>query len=132
MPGYLISPIYTASEIPLTPTGNVFSTNVQDGISELDKELVYSSSAPENPSEGSLWVDSDTFEIFTWNGSDWVLVGGAGAKGGGTDKVFYENDILITTNYTITTNKNALSAGPIEIDSGVEIEIPENSVWTIV
>jgi hypothetical protein len=114
MPGYLISPIYTASEIPLTPTGNVFSTNVQDGISELDKELVYSSSAPENPSEGSLWVDSDTFETYVYNGSDWVLISGSGggATGGGTDEVFYENDTLVTTDYTITENKNAVTAGP--------------------
>lgn len=58
--------------------------------------------------------------------------GGAGATGGGTDEAFFENDTIITTNYTITSNKNAMTAGPIEISSGVEVTIPSGSVWTIV
>jgi hypothetical protein len=55
----------------------------------------------------------------------------AGAKGGGEDKVFWENDIEVTENYTITTNKNAGSFGPIEIATGATVEIPEGSVWII-
>lgn len=62
----------------------------------------------------------------------WDAAGGAGAVGGGTDKAFYENDITITTNYTITTNKNAMSAGPITVNSGVTVTVPSGSVWTIV
>lgn len=56
----------------------------------------------------------------------------AGATGGGTDQVFYENDITVQTNYTINTNKNAMSAGPITINSGVTVTVPSGSVWTIV
>ena len=52
--------------------------------------------------------------------------------GGGTDKVFVENDKTVTTNYTITTDKNAFSAGPITINSGVTVTVPTGSVWTIV
>lgn len=55
-----------------------------------------------------------------------------GAVGGGTDHVFYENDILITSNYTITTNKNAMTAGPVTVQSGVVVTVPTGSVWTIV
>ena len=58
--------------------------------------------------------------------------GGGGATGGGSDQVFYENGANVTTDYTISTNKNALSAGPITINSGVTVTIPANSVWTIV
>ena len=57
---------------------------------------------------------------------------GGGATGGGSDKVFYENDITITTNYTITTNKNAMSAGPVTINSGVTVTVPSGSVWSII
>lgn len=60
-----------------------------------------------------------------------VVVGGS-AVGGGTDKVFYENDITITTNYTIGTNKNAMTAGPITINSGVTVTVPSGSVWSII
>ena len=57
---------------------------------------------------------------------------GGGATGGSTDQIFYENDQTVTTNYTITTNKNAMSAGPITINSGVTITIPSGSEWSIV
>lgn len=56
----------------------------------------------------------------------------AGAKGGGTDQVFYENDINVTTNYTISTNKNAMSAGPITVGSGITVTVQDGSTWTIV
>jgi len=60
----------------------------------------------------------------------WGLAGGA--LGGGTDQVFYENDIVITQNYTIGTNKNALTAGPVTINAGVTVVVPSGSAWSIV
>ena len=47
----------------------------------------------------------------------------AGATGGGSDEVFYENGQTVTTNYTITNGKNAMSAGPITINSGVTVTV---------
>ena len=47
-------------------------------------------------------------------------------------EVFYENPTTVTANYTITTNKNAMSAGPITINSGVVITVPNGSTWTVV
>jgi hypothetical protein len=55
-----------------------------------------------------------------------------GATGAGGDAIFWENDQNVTTNYTISTNKNAMSAGPITVDSGVVVTIPSGSVWTVV
>jgi hypothetical protein len=57
---------------------------------------------------------------------------GIGAQGGGSDKVFYENDQLITANYTITTYRNAMSTGPVTINSGVAVTVPDGSRWVIV
>jgi hypothetical protein len=70
-----------------------------------------------------------TFEGYK-NGA-WGAIGG-GATGGGSDDAFYENTQTITTNYTITTNKNAMSAGPITINAGIIVTIPSGSVWSIV
>ena len=44
----------------------------------------------------------------------------------------YENAQTITANYTITTNYNAMSAGPITINTGVTVTIPNNSNWVVV
>ena len=52
----------------------------------------------------------------------WGAAGG-GAEGGGTDEIFWENDQTITTNYSITNNKNAGSFGPITIQSGVAVTV---------
>jgi hypothetical protein len=37
-----------------------------------------------------------------------------------------------TSSYSITAGKNAVSAGPITINSGVTVTIPSNSTWVIV
>ena len=58
--------------------------------------------------------------------------GGAGATGAGGDEVFYENDQNVTTDYTITSGKNAMSAGPITVDNTVTVTVPSGSEWTIV
>jgi hypothetical protein len=46
--------------------------------------------------------------------------------------IFYENETTVTTDYTISAGKNAMTAGPITINNGVTITIPANSVWSVV
>ena len=61
-----------------------------------------------------------------------IAGGGGGAVGAGTDKVFYENDIGVAQSYTITSAKNAMSAGPITLGNGVVVTIPNGSTWSVV
>jgi hypothetical protein len=65
-----------------------------------------------------------------YNGSAWGGVGGA--RGGGSDRVFYENGQVVTTSYAITAASNAMSAGPITINSGVTVTVGSGQVWTVV
>ena len=46
--------------------------------------------------------------------------------------VFFENDTTLTSSYTITAGKNAMTAGPITIADGVTVTIPDGSTWTVV
>ena len=55
-----------------------------------------------------------------------------GATGAGGDKIFVENGQVVTTNYTITTNCNAMTAGDITINSGITVTVPSGSRWVIV
>lgn len=84
-----------------------------------------------SPAAGYFRFNSDAGAFEGYNGTAWGAVGG-GATGAGGDAVFVENDQTVTTDYTITSGKNASSAGPIEIDTGVTVTIPTDSVWTIV
>lgn len=63
----------------------------------------------------------------------WGAIGGSGgASGGGSDAVFYENGQTVNTDYSITASTNAMSAGPITVDSAATVTIPSGSTWVIV
>ena len=57
--------------------------------------------------------------------------GGGGATGGGTDKIFFENGQTVTTSYSIPSGSNAMSTGPITINSGVTVTVPSGSRWVV-
>jgi hypothetical protein len=90
-------------------------------------------SAPSSPVNGDVWITSASM-FARISGATVDLAGGGGSNvpvGGGSDKVFWENDTTVTTSYTITTGKNAVSAGPITINNGATVTIPTGSEWTI-
>lgn len=68
----------------------------------------------------------DTFEIYRSAYSLKVPTGGQ------TDRIFFENDININFDYTIPAGRNASTAGPVNIMSGVVITVPIGSAWSIV
>ena len=70
------------------------------------------------------------FEGYTYPAETWGTLGG-GAGGGGSDEVFVENAMVVTTDYELTSGKSASSVGPITINSGVTITIPSGQNWVI-
>lgn len=84
-----------------------------------------------SPAAGYFRFNNTNTEFEGYNGSTWGAVGG-GASGGSGNPFVYENDTNVTANYTINTGKNAMSAGPITIDSGFTVTVPSGSVYTIV
>ena len=66
------------------------------------------------------------------NGSTGAVTVTVTAKGGGTDQIFWENDVFINSSYTIPLNKNAMTAGPVTVANGATITIQDGSSWAIV
>ena len=60
------------------------------------------------------------------------LPASAPVGGATTNTVFFENDNSVDVNYSVTSGKNAMSAGPIAIKSGITVTVPSGSFWTIV
>ena len=83
------------------------------------------------PAAGMFRFNSTDGSFEGYNGTAWGSIGG-GATGGGGDDVFYENAMNVTTNYTLPTGKNAMSAGPIIVDDGVVVTVPDGANWTVV
>jgi len=67
-----------------------------------------------------------------YNGTNWVLSGGGGGGGTSAGGAVYENNQTISANYTMTTGKNGVSAGPVTIATGIVVSIPSGSRWVIV
>lgn len=42
------------------------------------------------------------------------------------------NSQLVTTDYTIPSGSNAMSAGPVAVDTGITVTVSSGSVWVIV
>jgi hypothetical protein len=98
-------------------------------------------SAAHSAYTGGSWTltlpgtDGTSGEFLTTNGSgvsSWAAVPAGAPTGGGSEKVFYENENQVDTNYTLTTNYNAVSAGPVTVASGITVTIPAGQAWVIV
>ena len=109
-------------------------TSTADGATVIASDIV---------DEDNLKVDNAptndyvlTAKSSAAGGLTWAEAAGGGAVGGGSDKIFMENGQTVTTNYTIGTEFgaacNALSAGPITINSGITVTIDSGDNWTIV
>jgi len=82
------------------------------------------------PQAGYIRFNTDFTSFEGYNGTEWGNIG-AGAQGGGSNQVFFENDQTVTTSYAITLNKSAMSTGPITINSSVTITVPSGSRWVV-
>jgi hypothetical protein len=101
------------------------------GTGQLDLPAGTTAQRSGSPNSGMIRFNTTLSTFEGYNGTAWGSIGG-GATGGGSDDVFYENGQTVTTNYTLTTSKNAVSAGPITINSGVTVTVPSGQSWVIV
>ena len=115
---------------PPGPTWDSAGSLSISGTGYIDIPAGTTAQRPGSPNTGMLRFNSDYARYEGYDGSSWGQLGGAGGSGG--NAVFYENDTNVTTSHTITTNKNAMSAGPITINNGVTVTVPNGSVWTVV
>ena len=100
--------------------------------------MTVGASAPASPGQGTLWYDTETARAYVYIDGDtdaWVDQnpggGGGTTKGGGQNLVFQENEMICTEDYQLTAGRSALSAGPITIQNGKTITIPNNQNWVI-
>ena len=85
-----------------------------------------------SPNAGNLRFNTTDTSFEGYDGSAWGAIGGGGgASGGGSDAIFYENGQTITTSYSITASTNAMSTGPLTVNSGVSVTVPSGSRWVV-
>ena len=81
------------------------------------------------------WASVDALPDQTGHAGQFLTTDGTTASWadtGAKEGIFWENGTTISSNYTIPTNTNAGSFGPITIASGVTVTISAGSTWTVV
>ena len=122
----LASPSFTGT---VTSAGNINMT----GTGAIDVAAGTTAQRPGTPSNGMIRYNTTDNQFEGYADGAWGEIGGGGgATGGGTDQIFYENGQTVTTDYELTASTNAMSAGPISINSSVTVTVPSGQVWTIV
>ena len=88
---------------------------------------------------GLTWADVDALPSQTSNSGKYLTTDGSTASwavldtdANTTTKGLYEHAHTISANYTITSGNNAMSAGPMTVDSGISVTVPSGSTWVIV
>jgi len=86
----------------------------------------------------NAWAVVDGLPTQTNNSGKFLTTNGSAASwavlntdSNTTTKGLYEHAHTIAANYSITSGNNAMTAGPITINSGVSVTIPTGSTWVI-
>ncbi len=112
----------------LTVSGNI----LMSGTGVLDIPAGTTGQRPGSADTGMFRYNTTLNQFEGYSNTGWGAIGGgAGATGGSTDEVFMENDQTVTTDYTLGTNKNAVSVGNLTVNNGVTITIPNNATWVV-
>lgn len=111
------------SNTPTIPTNNNQLTN---GASYVTSSVIDSLNAS-NLSSGTIPDARFPSTLPAVSGANLTNISATVASG-----AIYENSQNISANYSITSGKNAMSAGPITVDSGVTVTITSGCTWTVV
>ena len=133
----------------------VDSAEIADGAVDLvhmssesvDEDNLYISNAGSNGqflskqtgnNGGLTWADVDALPSQTSNSGKYLTTNGSAASwavldtdANTTTKGLYEHAHTIAANYSITSGNNAMTAGPITINSSISVTIPSGSTWVI-
>lgn len=67
-----------------------------------------------------------------YDGTEFQLSAGAGAGNSGANGVMLINKTEVIADYTLPAGSNALSVGPITIDSGVAVTVTSGQQWVVI
>ena len=128
---------HTHVEADITDLDKYTQAQVDSGFVDQDSDtgaasLPTGTSAqrPGTPVEGMFRRNTDTGQFEGYTGSAWSGVGGA--SGGAGNPFVYQHDHTVTADHTIPGTQNAISGGPMTINTGVTITVATGATWTIV
>jgi hypothetical protein len=132
------SPVFTGDLSVDTNTFFVDATNNRVGVLTTTPTTALDVNGTANVTTLSIGGTAITASAAELNFVDGVTsaiqtqLNAKGPVGGGSDSLFYENGQTMTTNYTIPATKNAMSTGPITINSGVTLTVDTGARYVVI
>jgi hypothetical protein len=121
--GGALSGVDLASQV----TGTLPVTNGGTGATTLAANNVLLGNGTAAP---QVVAPSTSGNVLTSDGTTWASQAPA-ASGASAGGVIWENSLVVSSNYTLTSGKNGFSVGPITINSGVSVTVPSGQRWVI-
>lgn len=90
---------------------------------------------PGTPAAGQLRFNNDADEFEGYNGTEWGAIGGGGSGqmlGDAAVKAISYNAQTIGENLTVLSTYNAMSVGPITINSGYTVTVESGGRWVVI
>ena len=115
-----------ASDVPT----NADVVNQTSGTGSAELPVGTTAERDASPDTGYVRYNSSLNQFEGYDGSTWGSLGG-GATGSSGDEVFVQNDQVVTADYTIPADKNAMTTGPIEVDDGVTVTVSDGARWVV-
>ena len=72
--------------------------------------------------------DGSSGQALVTNGSGTISFGNVGAD----SDIFWTNAQSVASNYTLSANRSAVTAGPVTLASGVTVTLGSNARWVVV
>jgi len=107
------------------------------GASGGGSTITIASNPPASPTVGDIyWDDVDGQAYIYYDDGDtqqWVSLSASTASSTtATAPVILENKRDISDDYTISTDYNGLSAGPVSVAATKTVTVPANAIWAII
>ena len=122
----VLSGIVTVGTLSVTGNAGIAGVLTYEDVTNVDSIGVITAR------DGLRVTGIATATAFHGDGSQLTGISAGAVGGASTNQVFYENDNSVDVSYTITTDRNAMTAGPIAIKAGVTVTVPSGSFLTIV
>ena len=116
----------TGGTLSVTGASTFGADSTYSGTGQVKLPVGTTAQRSGSPVNGMMRYSTTENSFEGYQAGAWGGISGAQANG-----CIYENNVTVTSSYTLTTSKNGFSVGPITINSSVTVTVPSGQRWLI-
>jgi len=111
---------YTRNSITWAYNGKGWTKSTAGGAS-----VTASATAPASPTDGSMWLDSESGDLYVYGGGNWILTGvNPGPSFSGSYNDLTDKPTITTVSPSAVSDQNNTSTGYFDIPAGTTVQRP--------